>query len=150
MADCVERVWVVAGPKYESEAENNILVRKSLYGLKISSAAFRDFLAENMYAMVYKPRYADPDIWLRPAVKSYGFGYYKYILCYVNHGICILHNPRKSMKRIQEYFKLKDDRIEPPDVYLVESLSNMKLESGKYFWTMFTKKYVKAAITNME
>ena len=71
---------MVAGPKYESKAENNILVRKSLYGLKISSAALRDFLAENLYAMVYKPRYADPDIWLRPAVKSYGFGYYKYIL----------------------------------------------------------------------
>ena len=36
------------------------------------------------------------------------------------------------MKRIQDYFKLKDDKIEIPDLYLGETLANMKLESGNY------------------
>ena len=60
------------------------------------------------------------------------------------------HNPRKSMKRIQEDFNIKDDRIETPEVYLGESITDIKLESGKYCWTMSPEKYVKAAVTNVE
>ena len=54
------------------------------------------------------------------------------------------------MKRIQEDFKLKDDKIEPPDVYLGATLAKMKLESGKYYWNMSPEQYVKAAVTNFE
>jgi hypothetical protein len=56
----------------------------------------------------------------------------------------------KSMRRIQSDFKLKDDKIEPPDMYLGASLDKMRLESGKYCWTMSPEKYVKAAVTNVE
>ena len=54
------------------------------------------------------------------------------------------------MKRIQEDFKLKDDKIEPPGVYLGATLANMKLESGKYYWTMSPEQYLKAGVTNVE
>ena len=43
--DCRERVWVVADPEFGSENGNNMLVRKVLYGLKSSGAAFLDFLS---------------------------------------------------------------------------------------------------------
>ena len=92
------------------------MARKALYVFKISGAAFRAFLAETLYTMGYQPRYADPDLWLRPAVKPDGFTYYEYTLCYVDYVLCISRNPQKSMKRIQEYFKLKDENIEPPGV----------------------------------
>ena len=39
-ASFIERVWVVARPEFRSEAEYNMLVRKSLYVLKSSDAAF--------------------------------------------------------------------------------------------------------------
>ena len=110
-ADCRERVWLVSRPKFGSKAGKNMMVRKSLYGLKSSGAAFRAFLAETLNAMGYWPSYANPDLWLRPAVNPDGFKYYEYILCYVDNMLCISHNPRKSMKRIQEDFKLKDDKI---------------------------------------
>ena len=61
-----------------------------------------------------------------------GFEYYEYILCYFDNVLCIYHNLRKLTKRIQEDFKLKDDKIEPPDVYIGSKLAKMKLESGKY------------------
>ena len=54
-ADCRERLWVVAGPKFVSEYRMNMLVRKALYVLNISGAAFRAFLAETLDAMGYRP-----------------------------------------------------------------------------------------------
>ena len=35
------------------------------------------------------------------------------------------------MKMIQENFKLKDEKIEPPDAYFGATLSEMNLESAK-------------------
>ena len=64
--------------------------------------------------------------------------------------LCISHNLQKLMMRIQEDFKLEDNKIEPPDLYLGSKLAKMKLESGKYFWTMSPEQYVKAAVTNVE
>ena len=127
-----------------------MLVRKALYGLKISGAEFRSFIAETLDEMVYWTSYADPDLWLRPEMKPDGFKYYEYILCCVDGVLCIFHNPRKLMKRIQEDFKIKDDKIEPPGVYIGVTLAKMKLESGKYCWTISPEKYVKVTVTNVD
>jgi hypothetical protein len=149
-ADCREKVWILAGPEFGSEAGKMMLVKKALYGLKSSGAAFRSHLATTLDAMGFKPSYADPDVWMRPAVKPDGFEYYEYILCYVDDVLCISHDPTKSMKRIQEDFKLKDDKIEPPDVYLGATLAKMTLDGGETCWTMSPEQYVKAAVTNVE
>ena len=109
--DCRERVWVVAGPEFESEAGNNMLMRNTLYGLKSSGAAFSAFRADTLDAMGYRSSYSNPYLWLRLAAKLDGFKYYEYILCYVDDMLCISHNPRKSMKSIKEDFKLKYDKI---------------------------------------
>ncbi len=149
-ADCRERCWTIAGPEFGSEAGTPMLIKKALYGLKSSGAAFRAHLAETLDAMGYKPSYADPDVWMRPAVKPNGFEYYEYILCYVDDVLCISADPNKSMERIQDDFKLKDDKIAEPDVYLGATLSKMKLANGKECWTMSPEQYVKAAVTNVE
>ena len=141
---------MVARTKFVFEAVNNMLVRKALYGLKKSGALIQVLLAYNLYAMGYRPSYVDPDLWLRPAVKPGSFEYYEYTLCYVNDMLCVSHKPRKLMKKIQEYFKLKDYNIEPPDGYLGSTLANMKLNSGKYCWYMSPEQYVKVAVTNVE
>jgi hypothetical protein len=149
-AECRERVWTTAGPEFGSEAGKNMLVQKALYGLKSSGAAFRAFLAETLDAMGYRPSFADPDVWIWPAVKPDGSEYYEYILCYVDDVLCISADPKKFMKIIQDDFKLKDDNIEEPDVHLGATLANMTLESGKTCWTMSPEQYVKAAVTNVE
>ena len=127
---------MVDGPKFGSETVKNMLVRKFRYGLKSSGAAFRAFLAETLNEMGYWPIDDDLVLCLRPEVKPDIFEYYEYILCYVNDVLCINHNQRKLMKRIQEDFKLKDDKLEPPAVYLGAILANIRLESGKYCWIM--------------
>jgi hypothetical protein len=149
-ADCREKGWTAAGPKFGSEAGLPMIIKKALYGLKSSDAAFRAHLAETLDAMGYKPSYADPDVWLRPAVKPDGFKYYEYILCYVDDGLSISADPKKTMQRIQEDFKLKDDKIAEPDVYLGVTIAKMSLDNGEMCWTMSPEQYIKAAVTNVE
>ena len=111
-------MWVVAGTKFGSKAENNIMLRKAVYGLKNSGTAFRAFLAKTLGTMGYRPIHANPYLWLHPSVKPDGFEYYEYILCYIDNMMSISRNTQKSMKRIQEDLNVKDNKIESPDVYL--------------------------------
>ena len=59
--DCREQVWAVAGPNFGSEYGKNILVKKSLYGLKRPGTAFRAFLSDTMDVMGYRQSYNDPE-----------------------------------------------------------------------------------------
>ena len=126
-----------------------MIIRFGLYGLKSSGAAFRALLAEVLYDLNYRPSKADPDVYMRPAVKENGFKYYKYVLTYVDDVLCLSHDPMSTMKGIQEKFKLKDDKIEEPDVYLGASLSKMNNESGHACWAMSSDKYCAAAVANV-
>jgi hypothetical protein len=125
-----------------------MIIKKALYGLKSSCAAFRAHLTETLDAMGYKHSYADPDIWLGAVVKPDSFKYYKYIPCYVDNVMCISTDPKKSMQRIQEDFKLKDYKIAEPDVYLGGTIAKMSLDNCKTCWTMLPKQYGKAAVAN--
>jgi hypothetical protein len=148
-ADCRERIYIVAGPEFGSEAGSLMLVKKALYGLKSSGAAFRAHLAETLYDLGYLPTKADPDVWIRPGVKADGFKYYEMILCYVDDVLCVSHDPEASMKGIQGTFKLKDDKIEVPTNYLGAQISQKAID-GVPVWTMTSEQYIKAAIANVE
>ena len=121
-ADCREKIWTRAGPEFGSESGTIMLIRKALYGLKYSGAAFHAHLAETLYDIGFVPTRADPDVWLRPAVKEDGFEYYEYVLCYVDDILAISHKAKDALKAVQAVFKLKDDRIDPPDMYLGATL----------------------------
>ena len=58
-ADCIELVWVAAGPKLGSKAGNNMLMRKAVYVLKSSGSSFRALLAETLDTTGYMPSYSD-------------------------------------------------------------------------------------------
>ena len=117
-ADCREKIWTTGGPEFGSEAGTVFIVKKALYGLKSAGAAFRSLLADTLVDMGYRPTKADPDVWIRPAVKANGFEYYEMVLCYVDDILSISHDPHATRTAITSAFKLKDDRIAEPDVYL--------------------------------
>jgi hypothetical protein len=54
------------------------------------------------------------------------------------------------MQRIQEDFKLKDNKIAEPDVYLGAPIAKMSLNNGETCWIMSPEQYVKTAVTNVE
>ena len=91
-----------------------MIIRKALYGLKSSGAAFGAHLTEILYKMNFKPTKGNPDVWIRPETKADGFEYYEMVLVYVDDILCISDDPKATVTRIQATFKLKDDRIEKP------------------------------------
>ena len=55
---------------------------------------------------------------MRPAVKDNEFKYWKCVLCYVDDLLTISHDPTRTIKSIQTKFKLKDDKMEEPKIYV--------------------------------
>ena len=98
----------------------------ALYGLKSSGAEFRSLLAETLHELSYVPSKADPDVFMRPAVKPNGFEYYEYVLCYVDNILSIFHCTDVTMDDIRARLTLKDNKIKEPTNYLGAQLSKMK------------------------
>ena len=126
-----------------------MIIRKALYGLKSSGEAFRAHLVETLHDIGFKPMKADPDVWIRPAVKLDGSEYYEYIMCYIDDILSVSHDTKSILQSLQGQFKLKGDKIEPPDMYLGAQLGTMQVE-GNNGWFMSSEKYVKSAIQNIE
>ena len=148
-APCREKVWM-RGDKLFGELEGKVLiVKKALYGLRSSSAAFRSFLAETLDNMGFKSSEADPDVWLRPAMKPDGEEYYEYVLCYVDDVLGISINAKELLQEIQRDFKFKKDEIKPPNFYLGGNVERKEL-NGKKIWTMNSKDYAKLSVENIE
>ena len=148
-ADCREKIWTVAGPEFGSEAGTIFLIKKALYGLKSAGAAFRSLLADTLMDTGYKPTKADPDVWIRPAVKGNGFEYYEMVLCYVDDILSVSHDPHSTLIALTTTFKLKDDKIEPPEIYLGAQLGKMTVGNVEC-WTMSADKYVNESVKNVE
>ena len=149
-APCREKICIIAGQEFGSEIGKTMIVTRALYGLKSSGAAFRSFLAETLNDIGFKPSLADPDVWMRPAMKSNGFKYWELILCYVDDILCIHEDPTIAMKQIQANFKFKDDKMEEPDSYLGGELSKIINIDGQSCWSMSSDKYCAAMIKNVE
>ena len=55
-----------------------------------------------------------------------------------------------TVKGMQSKFKLKDDKMEKPEVYLCADLSTMDNEQGEEFWAMSSDKYCAAMVKNVK
>ena len=60
-----------------------MIIVRALYGLKSSGAAWHDHFAQTLHDLGFKTSYADPDVWMRPAI-HHGKQYYEYIFVYVD------------------------------------------------------------------
>jgi Reverse transcriptase (RNA-dependent DNA polymerase) len=151
-APCREKVVTTAGLEFGPDLQGKLLivVTRALYGLKSAGAAFRAYLANHLKSMDYRSSYANPDVWMQPAIKPDGTAYYEYILTYVDDILCISMDPMKSMVHIQQKFKLKGNKIEPPSLYLGATLSQLTTSNGMTCWAQSSGKYVNAAVSNVE
>jgi hypothetical protein len=124
-APVAEKVWTTCGPEF-GPANNGkrAVVIRALYGLKSAGVSFCNHLAWCMRDLLWVPCEADPDVWMRPAVReSDGFEYWEYVLIYTDDLLVISENPKMVLDRIDHYFPLKPGYITPPDVYLGAKIS---------------------------
>jgi hypothetical protein len=68
-----EKVWTKftdqLGPEYSGK---RAIIAKALYGLRSSGRSFRDFLAKNLRELGFVSSKADPDLWMKAAIKPNG------------------------------------------------------------------------------
>ena len=149
MADCQVKIWMCAGHEFGSGQGSIMSVRKAMYGLKSSGAAFQAHLAETLHDIGFCPTRAAPDVWRQPAKKANGKEYYEYILCYVDDLLVVSEDATKVLQGIQTVLKFKDEKIVRPEVCLGAHLDTMMVD-GFDGWTMSSQKYVQTAIDNVE
>ena len=94
---------------------------------------------------------ADPDVWMRPAIKSDGTKCYDYVLLYVDDALVVSENSESILRNeLGRYFELKEESIGPPDHYLGGKVRKVQLENGAYAWAFSSSQYVQAAVKNVE
>ena len=135
-----------AGPEFGPEQGKVFIVVRALYGLKSASAAFRAFMAKKLDEIGFKSSPADPDVWMRPAVKYDGGKYYEYVLMYVDDILAISMDPTAILMSMEgDTVKYKIGKIESPEMYLGAKQKEKQL-NGQWFWTISSTDYIKAAV----
>jgi hypothetical protein len=75
-----EKVYITAGPEFGVDLHGkNLIIDKSLYGLKTSAARFHEHLSESLLRLSFKKTKHDPDLWM--VDKS---SHYEYLATYVD------------------------------------------------------------------
>jgi hypothetical protein len=122
-APTTEKVWTVCGPEFGPDAGKKAIIVRALYGLKGSGASYRNHISNCMRHLGYDPCAADPDVWMRPRTREEdSFEYYSYVLVYVDDILITSHEAVNDLKRIDYYFKMKEDSVGDPDIHLGSKL----------------------------
>lgn len=74
-------------------ALNNLNIVRALYGFKSSGAAWRAHLAARLISLGCTSCLADPDVWMRPALKDNGTPYYEYLIVYIDDVLSVPQAP---------------------------------------------------------
>ena len=156
-APCREKVHVHVGEELFGKANIGkiAIIVRALYGLKSAGASWRKHLSETIQAELgYSPTKADPDVYLKPSKKQDGSKYYSYLIVYVDDILSIDVNPKVMIDRIGEYFKVKDDSVTFPKMYLGANMRRWKVqdETGSDIKTyaLGSESYVKEALRCVE
>ena len=149
-AKCKEKIWFEGGEECGEGKGKVLIVVRALYGLKSASSSWRSTLANLLSDLGYTSTKADPDVWIRPAVRPDGFEYYEMLFVYVDDILSVSHRASEAIKEITDYYKAKEGSVKPPDLYLGANVERFELPDGREVWSTSPKTYVKNAIKVVE
>ena len=144
--------YIICGPEFGVEnIGRTALIHRALYGWKAAGRDFRNHLHSCMEFLNFKSCLADPDVWMRPAIKSDGNTYYEYILLYVDEVLVVSENAESILRNeLGRYFHHKEESIGPPTVYLGGRVRKVQLENGVWAWSFSSSQYVQSAVKHVE
>ena len=88
-----QKNYIICGPKFGLENVGKVvLIHQALYGGKAAGRDFWNHLCSCMHYLNFKSCPADPDVWMRPAIKSDRSTCYDYILLYMDDCLVISKN----------------------------------------------------------
>jgi hypothetical protein len=83
------------------------LIHRAHYGGKFAGRDFRNHLRSCMHHTGFKSCSADPDVWMRSAIKSNGTEVYEYVLLYTDDALSLGVEAESILrKEIGKYFEL--------------------------------------------
>ena len=148
-----ERVHITCGPELfgpEAEGRTAIVVR-ALYGLKSAGNAWRHHFSTYIRnELGYASTKADDDVYRKARTRPDGSKYYSYLIVYVDDILCCDVDPLPTMNRVNDGFRLKNNSIETPKIYLGTDVRQWKFsnhtgEESKC-WALGSESYVKEAL----
>ncbi|CAJ1930019.1 unnamed protein product [Cylindrotheca closterium] len=147
-----QKDYIVCGPEFGLENVGKVaLIHCAIYGGKTAGRNFRNHLRACMRHLGFKSCPADPDVWMRPAIKADGQEYWEYILLYTDDCLRVSEHPEQTLRnQVGKYFLLKDKSIGPPKIYLGGNVRQVTLDHGAKAWAFGSSSYVQQAIKNVE
>ena len=129
-----QKHYIECGAEFGKEnIGRKALIKRTLYGGKTAGRDFHNHLRECMQHIHFKSCLADPDVWMRPAVDLNGKEYYEYVLLWTDDCLVISHRPDYVLRNeIGKYFKLKEESIGPPKIYLGGKMRLVQLENSNH------------------
>ena len=147
-----QKDYITCGPEFGIEnIGKKALIKQALYGGKAAGRDFRNHLRLCMQHLRFTSFLADPDVWMRPAIKSDGTHCYEYVLLYTDDALVISQNAEDILRnKIGKYVELKPESIGPPKIYLGGHMQKVTLENNAEAWAFSSSQYVRNAVDNIE
>ena len=92
-------------------------------------------MAEALRNLKFESAKAEPDVWIRLAVRENGHEYYEMLFVYVDNILAISHQARKVLESIGEVYKIKAGSDKEPSTWeqmLRSSSYQMEEKSGQH------------------
>ncbi len=88
----------------------------------------------------------------RPATKASSTHYYEYIFVYADDILVISEHLEQTMKTLATFYRLKDNSVAKPSVYLGVQIKEHRLPDNpsQVMWSMSAEKYLKEALRNLD
>jgi hypothetical protein len=107
-----DKVYITAGPEFGIDLHGkNLIIDKSLYGLKTSAVRFHEHLSESLLRLGFKKTKHDPDLWM--VEKS---SHYEYLASNVDDILIWSMDPIAVRKSLEKTCMLNSVGI--PEYYL--------------------------------
>ena len=147
-----QKDYIICGSAFGVEnIGQTALIHCALYGGKAAGRDFRNHLCPCMEFLNFTSCLTNPDVWMRPAIKSDGNIYYKYVLLYVDDALVVSKNAESILRNeLGRYFHLKEELIGLPMVYLGSRVHKVQLENGVWAWSFSSSQYMQSAVKNVE
>ena len=149
-APCREKIWFEGGAECGEDQGKVLVVVRALYGLKSAGSSWRAALAEVIAGIGFESTRADPDVWIRMAVRSDGFKYYEMLFVYVDDILSVSHKAKEVIEEITAFYKAKEGSIKEPEIYLGANIEKIQTPDGRMIWASSPRDYVKNAVKTVE
>jgi hypothetical protein len=149
-AETKEKVLFKGGEETGQHKDKMIVIVHALYGLKSPSVHWREHMVQTLCNAGFAACKADPDLWLRPAMKPDGTEFYEYILYCVDDCCYSGLEGLEFMGYLASVYALKEGSVKVPKTYLGTDIRMYELTNGEKAWAASSDMYVKRAVAEVK